>query len=421
MMTGQITFFINRLREKLWVRPLFFCLLSVAGAFLAKIADSTNLGEVVPEINPDSIEKLLEVISSSMLVISTFAVGSMISAYSAASSVATPRSFALVLSDDVSQNALSAFIGAFIYSIVAIIAMENDYFGKAGYFALFVLTIVVFVLVILTFIRWVEQIARLGRLGPTIDKIETATKSSMELRRNAPHMHGRPVQVRTETGQRVYSDEVGYVQHIKMPDIQNWAEEHGVTVVVGALPGTFTAPGREVAYIFGAKEPMSQEVEEALAKSFVIGSNRVFDEDPRFGLIALSEIASRALSPGINDPGTAIAVIGVFVRLFTLWTKPLKEEEREEIKYDRVEVPELSIWDMFEDAFTPIARDGAGTIEVGVRLQKAFAALTTSPNPVMREAAYKHATMAKARFEHTLEMPQDLAVLEDVSAFLKSK
>jgi uncharacterized membrane protein len=45
---------------------------------------------------------------------------------------------------------------------------------------------------------------------------------------------------------------------------------------------------------------------------------RYFHEDPRFGLITLSEIASRALSPAVND-GTAIQIISSHVRLFSLW------------------------------------------------------------------------------------------------------
>jgi uncharacterized membrane protein len=84
-----------------------------------KVADSTRLHELVPKINTESLETLLGTISASMLVISIFAVGSMVSAFSAASSTATPRSFKLIIGDDVSRNALSVFIGSFIYSIVA--------------------------------------------------------------------------------------------------------------------------------------------------------------------------------------------------------------------------------------------------------------------------------------------------------------
>jgi uncharacterized membrane protein len=87
---------------------------------------------------------------------------------------------------------------------------------------------------------------------------------------------------------------------------------------------------------------------------------RYFDEDPRFGLITLSEIASRALSPAVNDPGTAIQIISSYVRLFSLWAEPLDSKKTEKKPYDRVAVPELTIEDLFEDAFRPLARDGAG-------------------------------------------------------------
>src|SRR5690606_26331503 len=106
-MLDRIEFLLNRLRERLWVKPLFVCILSIGAAFLARLADDTGLGDLVPEISRDSIETLLEIISSSMLVIATFAVASMVTAYSSASNTATPRTFSLVISDDVSQNALS--------------------------------------------------------------------------------------------------------------------------------------------------------------------------------------------------------------------------------------------------------------------------------------------------------------------------
>ena len=78
-MADRIRFFLNRLRERLWFRPLMFCILSVGGAFLAKMVDYPKIGQILPEINPESIETLLAIIAASMLVISTFAVASMLS------------------------------------------------------------------------------------------------------------------------------------------------------------------------------------------------------------------------------------------------------------------------------------------------------------------------------------------------------
>jgi uncharacterized membrane protein len=136
----RLRFLLTRFRERLWVKPLAVCLLSVGAAFVAKLADDTTLARFVPEIAPDSIETLLSIMAASMLVIATFAVASMVSAYASASSTATPRSFSLVVADDASQNALSTFVGAFIFSIVALTAVKNGCFGTAGIFIRFVLT-----------------------------------------------------------------------------------------------------------------------------------------------------------------------------------------------------------------------------------------------------------------------------------------
>jgi uncharacterized membrane protein len=73
-MTDRWQFLLNRLRERLWVKPLAVCLVSIGGVFLAHVADGTGLGRLVPEIAPEAIEALRKIIAASMLVIATFAV-----------------------------------------------------------------------------------------------------------------------------------------------------------------------------------------------------------------------------------------------------------------------------------------------------------------------------------------------------------
>ena len=223
------------------------CALSVTGAFLARMADDTDLGSVVPDISAESIETLLKIISASMLVIATFAVASMVSAYASAASTATPRTFALVIADDVSQNALSTFIGAFIFSIVALVALENGYYEKAGRFALFVLTLSTFASVILTFVRWVDRIARLGRLGTTIDSVQQATADSLLRRRSTPHLRGVAAGPHRDGSRPVEGKAIGYVQRVDVSALQRHAEAAGLRITVAALPGTFAAPGRALA------------------------------------------------------------------------------------------------------------------------------------------------------------------------------
>ena len=414
-MRDRIRFYYNRIREHLWVKPLVITILSIIAAFLARLADQVQFLESVPSVALESLNVLLSITSGSMLGIATFAVGSMLTAYASASSTATPRSFPLVIADDVSQNALSSFIGAFIFSIVATVALENDYYGQAGRFFLFLMLVVVFAVIIFNFIRWIDRIARLGRLGNTSDKVEQVAEEAMLRRRRQPTMGAKRAVGDSQKGTPVYAKTVGYVQRIDFPILQMIAERRDLEITVAALPGTFTYPDQPLAYLRKTKNLSNKEIRmDGIEDTFIIAKDRAFDEDPRFGLVVLSEIASRALSPAVNDPGTAIDIIGSFVRIFTLWAQVDEEEIDEGIDYDRIWAPELSLQDMFEDAFMGIARDGASTIEVGLRLQKAFRGLAALDHGEMEKVALDQAEVALHYAEKALILPEEINQIKAV-------
>lgn len=417
-MKDRLSFLLNRIGERLWIKPLIMCLLSIGIVFLAHLADQTQLGKHLPKISIESIETLLSIIASSMLVIATFAAGSMVSAYASTSHITTPRSFSLVISDDVSQNSLSIFIGVFIFSIVALIALKNEYYGQAGSFSLFVLTLVTFGLVIITFVRWVDGIAHLGRLEETVEKVEKATHNAFQKRLMAPSLGGSAVKPQHEDTTSIYADQIGYVQRVDIEKLQSAAEAAKLIIVVKALPGTFTAPGRKLAVVSGKQKNLSQLDIAPILAAFLIGNDRKYDEDPRFGLIVLSEIASRALSPAVNDPGTAIDIIGRMIRLFSFWSENHMQQSVSTPLFDRVQVPELSIQDMFDDAFTSLARDGSGNIEVSLRLQKAFLALSTTQDPAIQKQSKIHAQMALERQEKALQTSHDLELVRACSKLI---
>jgi uncharacterized membrane protein len=417
-MQSRFRLAFNRLRQKLWVRPLAYCWAAVVTALLAVMADVAGLGGLTPRIDPETIEKLLSIIAASMLGVATFAVASMVTAYASASDTATPRAFPLVVADDFSKTALSRFIGAFIFSVVALVAIRTGYYGRAGLFLLFVLTIVVFSWVVVTFVRWVDQIARLGRLETTIDRVEKAATAAIQRRRLAPTLGGLPAISVGKPGRPVYASTIGYVQHIDMPALQAHAKKFDAMITVAALPGTFVGPGRPLAFLEGSAIDVEAQ---QFRKAFAMGDERLFDEDPRFGLIALSQIAVRALPLDINDPGTAIDIIGRLVRLFVCWVEPVGNVTGElDIKYDRVRVPQLSLMDMFDDAFTAIARGGAGTVEVAIRLQKAFISLASVGDADLAAAARHHSRLALSRAESALKLPEDIARVRDVASILST-
>lgn len=299
-----------------------------------------------------------------------------------------------------------------------LIVLQTGYYGKAGRFALFVLTLTTFGVVIATFVRWVDRIARLGRMVGTIQKVEKATAEALQNRRQSPSLGGIPTTLDLAGGQPVYSGDVGYVQRVDVVSLQRCAEELRIRITVEVLPGTFITPHRALAHVTADAGNAVDADMACIARAFLIGGERTFDEDPRFGLIVLSEIASRGVSPAVNDPGTAIDVIGHFIRLFVLWSEPRKAEEVKPPTCDRVSVPELSVRDLFDDAFSAIARDGAGAVEVAARLQKALASLASlAPlgDAAMLDAAMRHSRLALTRAEQALVIPEDVEIVRGLA------
>jgi len=69
--SDRLRFVLGHIKELLWVKPLVLCVLSIGGIFIARLADDMGLSSVLPEINLDSVESLLSIMASSMLVIAT--------------------------------------------------------------------------------------------------------------------------------------------------------------------------------------------------------------------------------------------------------------------------------------------------------------------------------------------------------------
>lgn len=429
----RLRFLLFSFKEKLWVKPLSLCLLSIAAVFAAKLADGTGLAEHLPKVEQASVETLLSIMASSMLVIATFSAGTMVSAYASASTSSTPRSVSLIISDDASQNALSTFVGAFIFSVVAITASNNDFFEDAGIFILFCLTCIVFAIVILTFIRWVDSVARLGRVGSTVQKVEAAAMRAINHRLSTPRLGGKqqPNHVKEQGGdtsqyKTLTTDDIGYVQMVDMAKVQAWAEKHDTLVHIAILPGEFCTPDKPLCFIERFEPKSSEDASadkssdkgntqsdgSALLSAFQIGSERSFEADPRYGLVVLSEIACRALSPSVNDPGTAISILGSYARLFILWAKKEKNDEPDDVKYNKVTVPDISTKDMFDDAFSGVARDGASMIEVCIRMQKTLAAIAKTSDDNVSHAAIEHAKVAYERSMNSLEYKGDITTLK---------
>jgi len=262
------------------------------------------------------------------------------------------------------------------------------------------------VVIVGTLLRWIDHVSKLGRVAQTTETVEHVARKAMCDRHCHPYLGGQPftaLDLLPDGACAVSTDKIGYIAHIDMKALSKACDTHGCEVYVGALPGKFVDATAPLAWVVAER---SEEACCAVRDAFTIGEVRSFDQDPRFGVAVLSEIASRALSPAMNDPGTAIDVLGRTVRLLALWSTPVDATDPE---HACVHVPPVLLEDLFEDAFTPIARDGAGHVEVMLRLQKTLRSLSLLGGPEFREAALHHSAEALQRAEHAMPLEADRA------------
>jgi uncharacterized membrane protein len=394
-MLFKLQLFWRRLNGRLWVRPTLWSVAAVAAALLAALANHLPLPRGLPNIGQSALEGLLTIIASSMLTVSTFSLSILVSAFASAASTATPRATRLVMADDRAQHAISAFIAAFIFAMVALTALGLDLYGDTGRFVLLAFTIYVLGYLLLALLGWIDTLSKLGRMSHTITTVENAALPPLRAWFREPALGARADAPAEEpSGVRVHGERSGWLQFVDLSSLQKLATELGGLVHVRVRPGDFVAPSTVLAVVEGPHTPDAATLA-CLAQAFEVGRDRTESQDPRFGLVILSEIAQRALSPAVNDPGTAVVVAGVLTRLLIDGTYLPLGDRRPATRFDRVTMVPVDEHALLRDVFEPIARDGAHMLEVALSLQKALALVAQNTHDGLRDAALSAADRAR--------------------------
>ncbi|WP_029524086.1 DUF2254 domain-containing protein [Polaromonas glacialis] len=423
-MSEKLLYLLQRLLRKTWLRCALFSLVALLAVTLAKLFGQFIPEDIALKLGSDSIGSLLNILATSMLTVAVFSASTMVSSFAAVASTATPRASQLLIEDSTIQNTLATFVGAFLYSVIALVGLNAQIYGGGGRLVLFGFTLVILLVVVIVLLRWLDYLSVLGRMGETISRVEAATTKAMAQRLQKPFMGGRKQAEGASGEQTLRAPATGFVQHVSMDILQECAERTDAMIHLHVQPGDFVEPSTVIA---SSTRALDTEGCKAVADAVLIGAARTFDYDPRFGLRVMGEIAARALSPAVNDPGTAIEVLATAVRTMIYWVDgqraPNKstlpdDSQAVQAEFDRVSAPDLREAGMLTDVFDPLARHGALAVDVGVALQHALASLRrlnhAAFNPVLdqisREAIQRAAHAGL--FEPDLECLRAAALSE---------
>ena len=323
-MTAEILWVWRRLNANYWFYPALFAISGAALAFGCIYLDRNGLAEWLNEAEwiaparPQGASNMLQVIAGSMIAVASTVFSITIVAVSFASANYGPRLLTNFMEDKGNQFSLATFIGTFVYSITVLRSVRAEdespsstkdavataLPGFVPQLSLLVayLLIAISVGVLVFFLNHVPSGMRINTVIKGIGRrLLDAIHETYPTKGDGEEPRERP------QGQVLQAQKPGYVQLVDYDDMAEIAREAGVEIVMRVRTGDFAHAGLPLAEISGGA--CDERIEEKVRACFTQGSSRTPEQDPQFLIDELVEIGLRALSPGINDPFTAITAM----------------------------------------------------------------------------------------------------------------
>lgn len=312
MSARQLCFFWSKCTRRLWFYPAVCSVISILAVVFAAFCDTLLPSYDVPVIDRDMLKGLLTFIAPTMLTISTFSLSILYSTFSFTSSNTSPRATDVLTSDSRANEAISAFVAAFIFSLVAIIALGLGYYGATGRLVLLLETVVMLAFVLLAFLRWLRTLSLFGKLDYIVERVENVTAKVMRDNVQHPTLGCARGTEDAPFGMRLYVPGTGYLQNMDLAALNKLADELGTTLHLLVRTGRRVHPALPVG-VLATASPLTEKQQQIVTKAFTLGQGQGFALDPTFGLLVLAEIAQRSL--GNNDPGTAMHAVDAVARV----------------------------------------------------------------------------------------------------------
>lgn len=349
-MSGRrLRFFWGRLNSSFWFVPAVLTVASIALFFVTHALDQAFVTSIsgLPLVfsgDANAARSVLSSISGAIITVTATSFSLAIVVLQLASAQYTPRVMQSFLADRGVQVVLGIFVGTFAYSLLVLRIIRTPTGATESFVPVISLTTAVsLALVCVGFlIYFIHHIANLIQ-SSTI--VQSAHRDSL---RGIDNLHAlEEPELADEAGDNdvsfpstepvtLLSRRSGYVQHLELDAIAGVLG--GLSGPGGSMtfadipfgPGFFVSAGIPIARIWTGDGEMNGETEKRLRRGLVLGKERSFHQDFAFGLRQLSDIALLGLSPGVNDPTSAMqAMDRIEAILISLATKRLPDRINE--------------------------------------------------------------------------------------------
>ena len=415
-MNARIRQFLGNLADTFWLLP---AVLVVAGIMLALGLVALDHSGLVPQALIDSTwlyngggtgaRTLLGAVASSTIGVAGTVFSITIAALSLAAGQMGPRLLRNFVSDCGNQFTLGALLGTFSYALMVLRSVRTQDEGTFVPHASLTVGILLAFLCVGVLIFFVGHMAGRINVDTVIELVSDDLRKAVEdltLVEAPPSVEWRDFGA---TAVAVTDERRGYLQELDRDALADWAAEHDVRIELLVRPGDFVFPGAVIA----RAAPAVDGIDAAIRRATALGGQRVSRADLEYPVRQLVEIAVRALSPGINDPHTAISVLDrMGATLCDLVPLHLANGITCRGGVPVLSTPATSYDGLADAMFNMIRQNSAGSPAVLIRVIEVLAAVEACERNYGRIATLRrHVQLAVEDARRTIGTPADLADL----------
>ncbi|MEJ2007501.1 MAG: DUF2254 domain-containing protein [Acidobacteriota bacterium] len=399
-----------RMRGSYWFVPALLVVMAVALAFVTTALSAGLRWQAWGPLQwiysggPEGARTIFSTIAASMITVAGVVFSITIVALTLASSQFGPRLLVNFMRDTTNQVVLGIFIATFIYCLLAMRTVRSipehsfvPYLSVAFALALALVNVgvlIFFIHHVSNSIRAENVIAAVSEdLNQAVERLIRKRSDEAEPPAGAP---ARPENFE-EQSCLMNAAKSGYLQAIDVDTLVHRATEHDLILHVKTRPGDFVVEGSCLLSAWPS-ERLTEEIYNSLTSPFILGGERTSEQDIEFSIHQLVEVALRALSPGINDPHTAMNCIDwLGASLCRLADKydpsPYRYGEQGRL---RVILTPVTFAGLTNAAFDQIRQYGRTSVAVTLRLLETITTVTEhTRQPEMCQALRRHALMCK--------------------------
>lgn len=367
----------------------------------------------------DSARSILSTISSAMIGVAGTVFSVTLVALTLASSQLGPRLIKNFMYVRLNQVVLGSYIAIYLYCLLVLNAVkdENGYtFIPSISILVAILAAVVNIILLIIFIHQISVNIQADKIISDISdliskQVETLFPEKMgeELKKERDFDEDATI-FSFQKSTIINSPKSGYLQYIDSVALLTIITNNDSLLKLAHRPGSFLVKDGKIGVIY-SNTAWEEEALVKLVSQFIIGKTKTSQQDLEFSIHQMVEIAARALSPGVNDPYTAIACIdNLTATLCNLAESKFPSKYRvDEEGNIRVIANVLDFEGVLNAAFNQIRQFSVGSTAVIIRLMEALITIIGfTKSEDHKKAVIKHAEMVLRFGKETIKEENDL-------------